>query len=373
MIKTLRVFNQDSNWGAKNTSTLLAFNLDESKEIGTISFEKISGPDIYIEALVSIVAYDLDILSHVTKYVSDYTRKNSFYIRKREGQSGCIDLALYENYNKFSIGANAEFRNELHISCYEKVDINSIQNMWIGDLVELLLEYDREEITYLLHDVVIDNSKKGIRKQRGNLFTYVKNRLPQKKITIDLLLNEDEFYGDEDVVYTTKPGFYRYENDNEYMRPVSELDDAGIKIHKLSNFMNDNPMHKICIEYEGSFYTVEYRSNEYVLDKSNSEKLPYPWTESDSFVIDTREHREVYVYLNHEDRENYVHVRFINNKLEVSFVHISEEDSDSMIDLYSNFYYIDSEGKIKNMKKNKKFMSQVENEFNNTFNSNDLM
>lgn len=377
MIKTIRVFNQESDWNSKAiNNTVLAFNLDDSKEIGTITFEKISGPDIKIESFIDLIAYDLDILKHITKYVCDYNRKHNFFIKRKEGQSGCIDLSLYENYNKFSVAKNSDYRAGLHISCFGKIDVNTIKDMWIGDLIELVLEYDPDEVYSLLQYVIINNSKKGIKKTRNKIFKYLKNVPPKNKISIEDLLLTDEYYGDEEISYTTKNGTYIYEAENNYMRPISELDNEGIKIHKISSFLNDdkNPMHLICVEYEGQFYKVEYNNTDgYIIEKSKSDKLPYPWSDKhDSFAINTKEHSEVYVYLNHQNTE-YLHVRFKNNKLELSFVNICEIDGGYGIGLYNNFYYIDNKGRVKNMKENEKFICQMENEFSNTFDKNDLI
>lgn len=218
-IKGIKLFNQSSAWNSDSKNyTKLAFKLDhkryDNESIGKISFEKICGPDPQFQSFVDIILNDFDILADIRKYI-EYKRLDSFTVKTRKGMSGCIDAKLITFSNKFSVPTSKGFvRAELHISCWNKINLEAIQNMWIGDLVELLSELDSEFI-HKLGFALINNSKSGIRYNRRNLFCYIKYEAPKEKISLKDLLEDGEinnrkrfqFMGDNKTYIYRKTGY----------------------------------------------------------------------------------------------------------------------------------------------------------------------
>lgn len=193
LIKVIRINDQESCWNSDAKDyTILSFKLerDECDNIGKVSFEKITGPDPYYRSIMNLFVYDSDLLNSVKEYVINFKRTNSFIVDVKEGISGCREATLFTSRNKMSMSRNRK-RATLRISCNDKIYPESINEIWIGDLVELFLKLEPEFLNDLKFYLV--NSNKGLQRyNRKYDMKYLKPIIPDIKVSLDDILDSEE-------------------------------------------------------------------------------------------------------------------------------------------------------------------------------------
>lgn len=192
LTKVVRLEGQTSYWNNSKDYSIVSFNLkrDEDDNIGRVSFEKLTGPDPYYRSLIDLFVYDKDLLNSVKEYVVNFKRVNSFIVDVKEGMSGCRKATLFTSRNKMSMSRDYK-RATLRISCNDKISPESINEIWIGDLVELFLKLEPDFINDLKFYLV--NCNRGLQRyNRKDHMKYVKPIIPDRKVSLDDILDSEE-------------------------------------------------------------------------------------------------------------------------------------------------------------------------------------
>lgn len=192
LTKVVRLEGQTSYWNDSKDYTILSFNLkrDEDDKIGRVSFEKLTGPDPYYRSLMDLFVYDRDLLNSVKEYVVNFKRTNSFIVDLKEGMSGCRKATLFTSRNKMSMSRDCK-RAYLRISCNDKISPENINEVWIGDLVELFLKLEPDFINDLKFYLV--NCNRGLQRyNRKDSTKYLKPIIPDRKISLEDILDSEE-------------------------------------------------------------------------------------------------------------------------------------------------------------------------------------
>lgn len=238
LVKVIRIDNQESYWNSyAKDYTILSFKLerDEYDDIGTLSLSKLSGPDPDFLALMDLLVMDLDLLHSVKEYIFNYRRKENFVVDIYKGMSGCKEATLYTSRAKISMGKQNK-RASLHVSCNYKICPSDITNVWIGDLVEILIRLYPEFLD-LLRDFLVDSSRKIVRSRRKATIKYLKPIKPDTKVSMDWLLNEDVFNLNEQFKIFGDPQTYSLSINNTLIKEYNMYD--KIKLYKISEDDNN--------------------------------------------------------------------------------------------------------------------------------------
>lgn len=139
----VRIEGTESYWftGTSNKTIVgLEFVKEEGQNIGTLNMDKLSGPDLTVNEFENILCSNVSFIESVKEY-ANYKRVNKFYIKKNG-----FDYLLYttSNCNNTSLVQfnSSKLRSTIHVSTFDKVPLSYISNIWIGDLIEILLEID---------------------------------------------------------------------------------------------------------------------------------------------------------------------------------------------------------------------------------------
>lgn len=173
--------------------TVVAFNLkrDNDDKIGIISFEKLTGPDPYYRSLMDLFVYDSDLLNSIKEYVINFKRTSKFVVDVREGQSGCREARLFTKMSILSAMSKDYENARLRISCNDKISPVTINEIWIGDLVELFVKLEPDFLNDLKFYLV--NSNKGLQRyNRKYNMKYLKPIIPDRKLSLDDILDSEE-------------------------------------------------------------------------------------------------------------------------------------------------------------------------------------
>ena len=194
LTKVVKLDGQSSYWNNDcKDYTVVAFNLkrDADDKIGTISFEKLTGPDPYYRSIMDLFVYDSDLLNCVKEYVVNFKRTSKFIVDVREGQSGCREARLFTKMTILPAMSKDYENARLRISCNDKISPISINEIWIGDLVELFLKLEPDFINDLKFYLV--NCNRGLQRyNRKDHMKYVKPIIPDRKISLDDILDSEE-------------------------------------------------------------------------------------------------------------------------------------------------------------------------------------
>ena len=230
--KVIKVNQTSSSWYSNTTSTTISMKINNENNdklpVGNLSMDKISGPDLTIGQLSVILLNDFDILKNILNYLKraeypGFRRKENFFVEVKEGSSGCKDYSLYTSgYTNTDVCRKEHERCRLHISCFGKVDLSQIDNIWIGDLVQILLKEDKNWFLSELR-TKLSSSKSSIKKIRRKLgIRYI------KPIQIENHLSFNDIF--ENLFELT-------DIDNFYMKLIFDKEDE-IKEYKRESKFN---------------------------------------------------------------------------------------------------------------------------------------
>lgn len=136
----IRVRGTESCWNYKeNDSTVIGiqynYKSDEDTCIPTISMDKFEGPDLNIDEFERVLVTDVRFIDAVKNY-SSYKRIHSMSIEFSDESE--VVLYLSKNINTDIVWNHGKPQAKLRVSHFNKVSLNQINNIWVGDLVELL-------------------------------------------------------------------------------------------------------------------------------------------------------------------------------------------------------------------------------------------
>lgn len=207
--KIIKIQGTDSAWGnSTRDNTIISLEINKNcrnkrtqDNVATISMDKIKGSDITINQFIDILFLDSDILKSAFEYISNTERKESFFVDTYEGISGCRKYTLYTSgWTNTDVVRKDYKRCEIYISMFDKVDLGQIKNIWIGDLIEILIHEDPDFIKFL--SILFFGSKNNLKKMRiQSGISYIKRIIPQKKISMDNIIDTfiDEIIEEDDI------------------------------------------------------------------------------------------------------------------------------------------------------------------------------
>ena len=229
--KVIKVNKTSSSWYSNTTSTTISMKINNENNdklpVGRLSMDKISGPDLTLGQLSVVLLNDFDMLKNVLNYLKRaeypaYKRIENFFIEVQEDTSGCKDYILYSAGTNTNVCRKKHEICRLHISCFGKVDLSQIDNIWIGDLVQILLKEDKNWFLSELR-TKLSSSKSSIKKIRRKLgIRYI------KPIQIENHLSFNDIF--ENLFELT-------DIDNFYMKLIFDKEDE-IKEYKRESKFN---------------------------------------------------------------------------------------------------------------------------------------
>lgn len=159
MKKIFVIENQPSGGWTNGTRSILGVILD--RESRTLKIEQLKGIDLTFAGFIALMK---NLRADLEEAMEGYERKRSFFVRMKEGSSGCrdydliVDRTLYEWMERQ--GREVEFlgiqqRHLLHLSCAGKCTFP--REWFIPDLPLLLRELlsDIEDIDEMIEDIFI--------------------------------------------------------------------------------------------------------------------------------------------------------------------------------------------------------------------------
>lgn len=332
LVKVIRINDQESYWDSDvKNYTLVSFKLERDAEydnIGTLSLSKLSGPDPDFLALMDLLVMDLDLLHSVKEYIFNYDRKDNFIVDIYKGMSGCKEATLYTSRSKISMSRQTK-RAKLHVSCNYKICPEEIKDMWIGDLVEMLLRLYPEFLDQLRY-FLVDSSRKMVRRERKGTIKYLKPIEPDRKVSMDWLLNEDVFNLDEQFKIFGDPQQYSLSINNTLIEEYNMYD--KIKLYLIAE--TDDSDKKKCI--------LKIGKNVYETDKGRLIKV-----DKKKYNLEEVKETQLSRYTFIEYKPNYVmNIRINESTIDINFYLTYKHYLDSGIVSILSVWSLNKYGKL---------------------------